>query len=346
MAFTSILFQNLAPDDEPLRLGQPAFFSHLNLDQIVAQVILEKDSYHLRPLFLQPLEDLDTIAYRREVFQDLEHPDMLRFVASFGEERLVARYDYRIRALEKDDLGPSHYHLERSFLNAVEQYCRTVRRLSSALSTASICSRGLVGLRDYLEGYTSSEVFSTLEREMTGLESDLEHLCYSFLIKGDRITVGPYDGEPDYSEQVLGTFARFQQGAVANYLPDFRDWDTFAAAGVLDLVAKVYPELFARLDHFCHEHTDYLDAVVRRIDREFQFYLAYLAYIAPLRQAGLQLSYPVVSPDSKDEEALDTFDLALAAQLTSRGETTVTNDFSLGGEERILVVSGDRKSVV
>jgi DNA mismatch repair ATPase MutS len=111
-------------------------------------------------------------------------------------------------------------------------------------------------------------------------------------------------------------------------------------AGVLDLVADLFPDIFARLREFSDRHRDYLDPVLSRFDREVQFYLAYLEHIAPLRAAGLSFSYPRVSAESKQESAADTFDLALAHKLTGEKAPVVCNDFALAGPDRIIVVSG------
>jgi DNA mismatch repair protein MutS len=47
-----------------------------------------------------------------------------------------------------------------------------------------------------------------------------------------------------------------------------------------------------------------------------------------------------MSVESKDEQVLDTFDLALAAKLLSQDSQVVCNDLTLAGSERILVISG------
>jgi DNA mismatch repair ATPase MutS len=135
------------------------------------------------------------------------------------------------------------------------------------------------------------------------------------------------------------TFTRRATAVPPDIRPEWREED-FSELAVLDMVAKLYPDLFAALDDFCRQYIGYLDATVALADREFQFYLSYLDHIRPLREAGLMLSYPQMSVESKDEQALDTFDLALAAQLTGQGKQVVCNDIVLTGPERILVISG------
>ncbi len=340
MPFRSIMSGHDGAGTDVGEHSEPDYFRDLNLDQVVGAVTAGKDGYHLKPFFFGPLSDLDAVVYRQEVFQDLESRDVYDLVVSFAKQELVAQFTYRVREMRDDDMGHAHYHRERWFLNAVERYCDAVTSLASGLAETEVRSRGLRGLRDYLASYVGSEAFTTLQAETGRLEDELDAVRYCLLIKGDRITVGLYDEEADYSEQVTATFERFQQGAVIDYLPEFRDWDTYAAVGVLDLVAKVYPDLFAALDTFCMQHKAYLDHAIAVVDRELQFYLSYLDYIRPLRDAGLILSYPRMSAEAKDEQAADTFDLALAAQLIGQGALVVRNDFRLTGEERILVVSG------
>jgi DNA mismatch repair protein MutS len=97
--------------------------------------------------------------------------------------------------------------------------------------------------------------------------------------------------------------------------------------------------VFTALDGFCARHGAFLDDTVRTFDREVQFYLAYLDFIAPMKAAGLEFCYPRVSADDKETGADAAFDLALAARLTP-GSAVVTNDFRLSGPERVFVVTG------
>jgi len=336
----SVLFTDVRAATDVERAQEPAFFRDLNLDQVIRGVIASKGGYDLAPFFHAPLRDLDMIRFRQEVFADLEQRDVYALTAAFAEQELVARYTRQRRAMRDDDMGFSHYHRARGFLNAVLAYCVAVERLTDGLGAVGVRARGLIGLRDYLVGYCDGAAFRELRDGARSLDEALDQVHYTFLLKGSRITVGPYDEQPDYSAQVSATFERFRQSAASSPLPEFRDWDTYAAIGVLDLVAKVYPDLFGRLDAFCAGHTDYLDDTIRVFDRELQFYLSYLGYIRSLRDSGLSFSYPAMSSESKAERALDTFDLALAAQRARDEETVVCNDVRLDGSERILIITG------
>ncbi len=111
-------------------------------------------------------------------------------------------------------------------------------------------------------------------------------------------------------------------------------------AGVLDLVTKLYADIFSTLENYCTVNQDYLDSTVATFDREVQFYIAYLEYIALFKEAGLKFCYPRISQASKEVYNYQGFDLALAGKLRSDQTTPVCNDFHLKDRERIFVISG------
>jgi DNA mismatch repair ATPase MutS len=111
-------------------------------------------------------------------------------------------------------------------------------------------------------------------------------------------------------------------------------------AAVLDLVAKLYPDIFSNLDEYCTKNSGYLDETIAVFDREIQFYVAYLEFVAIFRRSGLKFCYPQISAKSKEIHDYEGFDLALAYKLITENSSIVCNDFYLKGKERILVVSG------
>ena len=111
-------------------------------------------------------------------------------------------------------------------------------------------------------------------------------------------------------------------------------------AVIMDLVAKLYPQVFTSLVQYCSRRREYLDHTIREFDREVQFYLACLEHIERLRRTGLRFCYPTVTSQSKEIYGYEVFDLALANKLIVNKVPVVSNDFYLKGPERILIVSG------
>ena len=109
---------------------------------------------------------------------------------------------------------------------------------------------------------------------------------------------------------------------------------------ILDLVAKLYPDIFLNLDNYCAKNSNYLDETISVFDREIQFYVAYLEYVAIFKRAGLKFCYPQISNKSKEVYDYEGFDLALANKLITENSSVVCNDFYLKDKERIFVVSG------
>ncbi|MGO9005618.1 MAG: MutS-related protein [Beijerinckiaceae bacterium] len=338
MDFHSILFKDEADRPGAEKLEAPDFFVDLNLDQIVAVVTAGKQEYDLRSYFYLPLRDIDAITWRHEIAKDLENADLFDSITAFAQNMRTMRQ--HIAQAEK-----LHYKLqkERWFLDAVAIYCDAVNRLVHDLSLTDVGSRGLLAFREYATWYAESERFTSLREQTKKLEADLAAIDYTVLIKGDRVVVGRYDGEPDYSTQVEATFEKFKQDAVEEY--KFRHFDDLpdmnhVEARILDLVAKLNPQIFIRLEEHCAANEDYLNEKITTFDREIQFYVAYLEHIAPLKKAGLNFCYPRMSTASKEVYDHHGFDLALASKLASKQVTPVCNDFHLKGCERVIIVSG------
>ena len=165
---------------------------------------------------------------------------------------------------------------------------------------------------------------------------------YCVLIKGSSFTVRKYDLESDYSATVEETFEKFKQGAAKDYKVKFSASEDMnhIEAKVLEFVARLYPDVFSALDDYCATNAGYLDETVAAFDREIQFYIAYLEYIAALKRSGLRFCYPSILDKGKEIYDYEGFDIALAHKLKAQNSPVVCNDFHLEGKERILVVSG------
>lgn len=336
MSVPSILFDE-PPSNAGLVDQSEPFFADLHLDQIFGSLMVGREEYNLTPFFYIPLNDAESITYRHEVMRDLEENQLRTTILLFAENLRAMRA--HLAQAEK-----LYYEYQKAswFLDAVDIYCDAVVRLVQGLSVADIKSRALLAFRRYLECYVSSEAFQCLCAETKKRKNDLSAVMYGVQIRGNRITVTKYAGEPDYSAEVEATFRKFQQGSVKDYqvaIPNPLRMN-HVEAKVLDCVARLYPETFMALREYCDRYRDYLDEAIGRFDREVQFYLAYLDLMDKLKSTGLMFCYPEISEESKEVSAYETFDLALANRLLRESSKVVCNDFYLKGPERILVVSG------
>jgi len=337
MPFRSILYPVENVPTLPDNVPAPACFTDLNLDQIVGAINSGRDEYNLKPFFHAPVPDLDTIQYRHEVMKDLEQEDVLGF---------VTRFSAKMRSMREQitKLNKLYYRLQKEavFLDAIAFYCEALSQLAHNLGTANLTSRGMTGFRDHVEAYVQSAAFTSLEDTMNSTKADLSKVVYSLLIRYTSVTVKRPGSEPDYSAAIEATFARFRQGGAKSFdfkLPDFFEMNHIEA-GILDFVVRLYPEVFSRLHRYFQDNQSYLDPIIGRWDREIQFYVAYLDYIRPMKRMGLRFCYPTISADSKAVHCTQTFDIALAHKLVGGNAPVITNDFELGGHERIFIVSG------
>ena len=336
MTFNSILFERPEDRAEP-GPGAPDFFVDLNLDQVVDDIIAEREEYGLKPFFLAPLKSVGAIEYRHEIMRELETAPVRDAVQSFARAMSRTRR-YRNISSKLIDKNVK----EGWFLNAVEAYCDAVGGLARDLGAVGLKSRGLSSFFEYLKKYAESSEFTSLAAETKKVRADLSTAKYALLIRGNQFSVRKYEGEAEYSAEVERTFAKFKQGAVKDYrieIPDYLDVNHLEEAA-LGFVAKLYPEVFEGLDAYCTKHPDFLDGTIATFDREVQFYVANLDLVAQLRATGLQFCYPEVSDKSKEVSSREGFDLALAVKLMREKSSVVTNDYYLKGAERILVVNG------
>lgn len=339
MTSPSLLFREIPGAREARERDEDRSFARdLNLDQVVAAIAGDREERDLiTETLFGHLRDADTVRYRQEVFRDLDNSALLGEIQRFAD--LMAQVHAHLNQLAA---MRDHYQQEGWLLDAAAIYCDAVGSLAEHLAAMHVGSRALAAFRDYLARYAASAGFTTLARETRDRKDALGRIRYCTRIKGDRVEVTRYADEADYSAVVLRTFERFKQGAVKDYLIRYRTRPgmNHVAAQILERVARLFPEEFAALDEYCSRHAAFLDEGIRHAHRELQFYLAYLDYIRPLRDAGLSFCYPDVSASSKDVRADGTFDLALARKLVTQGTPVVTNDFRLEGRERIAVVTG------
>ncbi len=336
--FRTILFPPGFETARAERREPPACFVDLNLDQVVDAIVAKRDEEMLRPIFYSPYRTEEIVRYRQAVFTDLEGPDVFQVFPIFCESmRAVgANLDYAAKISYK-----CHRHMVH--LRAIHLYCEAVQSLRGALDRLTLRSAGLKGLRAYLARYVKSAAFVELAAQARTLRDTLSQLSYGTLFRGDKVTVRKYASEPDYTVTIRERFARFAEAKIEPP-PPRRPTDDFSLnhieEGILEFVGRLFAQEFRVLDDYATRHPVFIDDVIATFAREINFYIAYLGFIGPLKQAGLPFCYPEVSATKKDTQVSGSFDLALAAKLTRENRTVVCNDFFLRDQERLIVVTG------
>jgi DNA mismatch repair protein MutS len=337
MEFHSILFEKPAEAARRETAEAPGFFTDLNLDQIIDAVTASKAEYDLKPFYYTPLHDIDTIEYRHEVMRDLENETLFAHLKNFEKSMRLMR-----EQLARADKLHSTYQKQRWFLDAAATYGEAVSRLAEDLESIELYSCGLAAFRMHVTRYSTSDSFAALCAETKQLTADLSSIRYCVRIKGNSVRVRRCGLEIDYSMEVEKAFERFEQGAVKSFDFQFSDPPRMnhVEEQILSLVARLFPEIFNRLEEYCTHHAGFADATITAFDREVQFYIAYLEYMSIFRHEGLEFCVPQVSDTRKEVYSSDGFDAALARMLIRQKKPIVLNDFSLNDPERILVVSG------
>ncbi len=333
--FKSILFP---AGDGGTTAQLDATLHDLALDQVFAR--MGTKAPRAVAAFSAPLGSVVNVGYRQAVFRGLEEPGLRRVVEAFL--RAMSECDRRDNAV-----AHAHFRFESELwhLHAVVSYVGAVETfhagLENALQDSGASSEGWGLLTQHVGAYHGTAVFFSLETEALAIERRFSQLRYNALIRGGKVTIAATDDEPDLGAMVTEVFDRFRQGEVADHRTPFRKPGLdHVQAWMLERAAQVHPGDFERLLQFARNTREYRDGVLERFVDEVRFYLAYLDYVAPMREAGLPLCYPSVSEDDKDFAVAAGWDLALASRLVERGGQVVTNDVSLTSPERILVISG------
>jgi hypothetical protein len=181
LPFRSILGSGAKGDPDLHALEAPAFFSDLNLGQIVEAITAGREEYNLKPLFYQRLADLDAIHYRHEVLRDLDDKIVLAQLSAFAQRMR----DMRKQLARAEKLYYKHQR-EGWLADAVEIYCKAVEDLSLGLSQVEVRSRGLLAFRHYLSAYVESPAFTALVAETATLKRRLSQVSYCLHIRGNQ----------------------------------------------------------------------------------------------------------------------------------------------------------------
>lgn len=314
----------------------PESLADLQLDRVIAALVEGREEHSLAPLFRGLPRDDDVVGHRQAVFADIDDDTVGSALRAFTTALA------RVRALRREAAKLRHRYQRQGWQHeATAAYCAATRALLTRLEAADLHADGLRAARSALREVVDGEDFDRAETGAAEVAEQLDAITYGVHIQGLRVQVTPYRGEPDYSAEVARTFEVFRDGPVAEHSHRFASSGhmNHVEARILNLVARLHPKAFAALAGFCERHAEYTDGRVDDLDRHASFYLAYLDLLAPLRDAGLPMTYPELTASAGATRLTDGYDLALATAVASP-QTVVTNGFHLAEDERVMVVTG------
>lgn len=333
--------ENTLLDRSPRSAGRkpldPQTMRDLALDQLITRLLEGRTAYDLGPCFAAPLASAEEVLFRQEVFRDLDGTALRATLSTFCAQMLAVR-----RTLAPT--STMHYRIQREYwvLDAASRYVAAIRAVVAGLADATPRSRGVRGMQDWLTTYAASTWFQDLVADSDDLLTRLDSMRYRLRIYGDTVEVSPVrDDEPDYTADVVETFARFRQGETKSYLHKVASSGGMdhVEAAIAGFVARLHPETFDALRRFTERHLELIDPQVASFEREAQFYLAYLEVMDELRPAGVPFCYPRI--DSTGQlDVIDGIDIALALSLRRDGVVPVPNDCHLAAQEQVVVVTG------
>lgn len=339
MASVSILDPEAGRPEEP----PPGFsdtLADLNLDQLVAVLAEGPAAEAVHAVFSRPVRRPDVITFRQDVFRALEGPPWRHAAEAFAKAMRSVHGALETAASIRDPRQQDWWRLE-----AIRLYTETIAALAEAAPAAADGSAGLQAVADYARALHASAPFAALVAEVSALRDALAAVRYAVRIRGLNVTVLPYGEEEDVSAAVARTFAPFRDGAAHDYRirPSAPRQMNHVEGEILDRVAALFPDVFGRLAALRGDgpaDASFIDPVLGAFDRDLHFYLRYLAYLEPVRHAGLPTCYPQIGTADGACGWRSGFDLVLAHTLALEGNQAVVTDFSAAPTERAFVITG------
>lgn len=197
----SVLFMNPDKENKSIYEEYKTVSEDLHLEHILKNMINETKNGNLANYFYIPLNDIDEIKYRHEIFMELEEkPSLFEGLRNFSDEMDVVK-----RELRFSDKIEYKYNKEGWWLDTLRKYITAVNKLNLFLSQIELSSKGLRDFYTYLKEYVESKKFIELKENFEKVRSALEEVVYCLHIDGLKVMVYKYEEEDDkeYEDEII-----------------------------------------------------------------------------------------------------------------------------------------------
>ncbi len=291
----------------------------------------------LRDLLLNRLTKKEDIIYRQRILKNIEKPEILKILSDFSQNLDKIKKYIELSRKTTFEITAHGWYLEAALL-----YIETIETMYNSLSSLATESKGLNEFVEFLRDYTSSDEFKTLKNDAKNVKKQLKDITFMVSIRENKVNISKFNNEQRLDEEIKNAFSKLISYDVEQL--DFELIESHILSNVeeriLELAKRLDPEPFAALSDFFKKHRDFIEKTIDQFNREIQFFLAYLNYIEPIKRSGLSFCFPEIVERDNEVHFKNSFDLALAKQLSDKGERVVTNDLSINNSEKILLVTG------
>lgn len=328
----SILFKN---SGYKLNNKMPKFFLDLKLDQIKDALYFQAQDSYLIPYFYTPLNNLDDIKYRQDIFKDFSNKE---FYNQFRQLfiRLYSIYNAYIENKEAND----NYFNKSRRLKIIYEYNKLINDCINLFENNKYSSDGLKNVYNFFKEYRNSNEYKTFLKNIDNVREVFKKIKFTFILKGSEIFVDKMEEhDKDISNDVLEISSVFSYGRV-KHIPE----SNYEPTSTIDeeiyvKLKKIYKKDFNIIDEFFENNSIFYSNDLLNIVKEARFYFTYIQLMDKIKNNNLLFSIPEVSK-SYDEASIDSYDLALAIKFNYEKRVVVTNSFEIKEKERIIILTG------
>ena len=178
----SVLFKE---NEKKLNDNKLPFFDDLKLDQIRDAIYISENDKYLIPYFYTPLDNLDDIKYRQDVFNECVGKKDFYTEIKYYFIHLYAIYNAYKENLEDNDT----YVTKAKRLKIMDEYTKTLSELDSFLKDKEFKSLALNRIKEWVNSYLNSDEFKKFQDDVKYAKGLMKGIEFSILFKGSEIFI-------------------------------------------------------------------------------------------------------------------------------------------------------------
>lgn len=306
------------------------FYRDLNLDQVIDFVCADLDQ-EVRELYYRLPEDKGTEDYRRAIFAEIKEKNMLPVFQTF-----LDCMRKRKSCMERKEKVEDSLQKKIWFIREANAYREALEGLREGMEKENFSSKGLQGLKSFLEELFLGSDYVTFRKEVHSLSLELARFRVLLTYEKERFLVAEGNAKGTYGEFLKDCFPASEAVLKSPFLAD----DNFSEleAGIIRIFGKNHKHFLDKVEHFWKKHQDYANENILHLPREMAYYVAYLKFVLKMQENGFAFSTPRISKDGLSVTGL--YDLALAITSLESGKKIISNDARLFREESFFVLTG------